>query len=111
MYHQVRQEQIAAGETTQNIVDIPTVQEQVIVQEDPMVQFMERIQEQIVETIKEVPQERVQQRTVEQFVRVPVPQTQEQVIVKEIPEVQVVERIQEQIAELGALLTVRRRFF
>ena len=49
------------------------------------------------ETTKEVPQERVQQRTVEQIVRVPVPQIQEQVIVQEIP--QVVERIQEQSVE------------
>ena len=49
------------------------------------------------ETTKEFPQERVQQRTVEQLVRVPVPQIQEQVIVQEIP--QVVERIQEQIVE------------
>ena len=57
VYHQVRQEQIVAGETTQNTVDIPTVQEQVIVQENPEVQFVERIQEQIVETI---PLERLQ---------------------------------------------------
>ena len=54
-----------------NIVDFPTVQEQVIVQENPEIQFMERIQEQIVETIKKVPQERVQQRTVEHVLRVP----------------------------------------
>ena len=65
MYHQVRQEQIAAGDPTQNIVDIPTVQEQVIVQENPEVQCVERIQKQIVETI---PLERVQLRTVEQSV-------------------------------------------
>ena len=32
MYNQVHQEQIAAGETTLNIVKIPVVQEQVIVQ-------------------------------------------------------------------------------
>ena len=53
------------GETTQNIVDVPTVQEQVIVQGIPEVQVVERIQEQIVESI---PLERVQQRTVEQSV-------------------------------------------
>ena len=36
MYNQLHQEQIAAGETTQNIVEIPqVVQEQVIVQEIP----------------------------------------------------------------------------
>ena len=51
VYNQVHQEQIVAGETTQNTVEIPTVQEQVIVQEIPEVQVVERIQEQIVETI------------------------------------------------------------
>ena len=35
VYHQVHQEQIAAGETTENIAEIPVVQEQVIVQEIP----------------------------------------------------------------------------
>ena len=65
VYHQDCQEQIAAGETTQNKVDIPTVQEQVILPENPEDQFVERIQEQIVETI---PLERAQQRTVEQSV-------------------------------------------
>ena len=104
MYNQVHQEQIPASETTENIAEIPCVQEQAIVQEIPpdveensKLQVMERIQEQIVETTKEVPQERVQQRTVEQIVRVPVPQIQEQVIVQEIP--QVVERKQEHIVE------------
>ena len=69
------------------------MQGQVIVQENSELQVMERIHEQIVETTKEVPQERVQQRTVEQVVHVPIPQIQEQ----EIP--QVVDRIQEQIDE------------
>ena len=63
------------------------MQERVIVQGNSELQVMERIQEQIVETTKEVPRERVQQRTVEQIVRVPVPQIQEQVIVQEIPKV------------------------
>ena len=35
MYNQVHQAQIAAGETTLNIVEIPVVQEQIIVQEIP----------------------------------------------------------------------------
>ena len=35
VYNQVHQEQIAAGETTENIAEIPVVQEQVIVQEIP----------------------------------------------------------------------------
>ena len=43
---------------------------------------MERTQEQIVETTKEVPRERVQQRTVEQVVCVLVLQIQEQLIVQ-----------------------------
>ena len=45
---QVHQEQIVAGETSQNIVEIQTVQGQVIVQEIPEVQVVERIQEQFV---------------------------------------------------------------
>ena len=59
---------MAAGETTQNIVDIPTVQKQVIVQGNPEVQVVEQIQERIVETIKVNPLERVHQRAVEQSV-------------------------------------------
>ena len=51
------------------------------------------------ESIKEVPQERVQQRTVEQNVCMSVPTVQEQTFVQEIPGTQVVERIQKQIAE------------
>ena len=47
-------------------VENPTESEQVVVSKIPEVPSMERIQEQIVESIKEVPQERVQQRTVEQ---------------------------------------------
>ena len=54
MYNQVHQEQIVAGEMTQNIVENPAVQEQVIVQEIPPV--VERKQEQIVETIDVTPQ-------------------------------------------------------
>ena len=49
-------------------MSVPTVQEQMIVQEIPGAQVVERIQKQIAETI---PQER--QRTVEQIVKVPVP--------------------------------------
>ena len=37
MYNQIHQEQIAAGETTENIAEIPVVQEQVIVQTIPKV--------------------------------------------------------------------------
>ena len=77
----------------------PTVSEQVVVSKIPEVPSMERIQEQIVESIKEVPQERVQQRTVEQNVCMSVPTVQEQMNVQVIPGAQVVERIQKQIAE------------
>ena len=51
------------------------------------------------ESIKEDPQERAQQRPVEQIVRVPVPQIQEQVIVQGIPGAQVVKRIRVNIVE------------
>ena len=71
----------------------PTVSEQVVVSKIPEVPAMELIQEQIVESIKEVPQERVQQRTVDQIVRVPVPTVQEHRFVTEIPRAQVVKRI------------------
>ena len=60
---------------------------------------MEQIQEPIVESIKEGPQERVQQRTVEQNVRAPVPTVQEQRFVSEIPRAQVVKRIQGKVVE------------
>ena len=46
VYNQVHQQQIGAKETTQNMVEIPTVQ--VIALEIPGVQIVERIQEQIV---------------------------------------------------------------
>ena len=108
MYHQVRQDLIAAGDATRNIVENSTVQEQVIVQENPEFQVLERIQAQIAETITEVPQESVQQRTVGHILRVPVHQIQEQVIVQEIPELQVVERIQ--IAEVPRERVQQRTF-
>ena len=51
VYNRVHKEQIVAGEMTLNIVENSGVQDQVIVQEIPQVQIVERIQEQIVETI------------------------------------------------------------
>ena len=78
---------------------VPQIQEQVIVQGIPGAQVVERIQEQIAETIAEVPQERAQQPPVEQIVRVPVPTVQEQMIVQEIPRAQVVKRIRVNIVE------------
>ena len=74
-------------------VPAPLIQEQVFVQGIPRAQVGERIQEQIAETVKKVPQERVQQHPVEQIVRVPVPRVHEQGIVPEIPRGQVVKRI------------------
>ena len=50
MCNQVLQEQFVAGETTQDTVRNPAVQEQVIVQENSELQVMERIQEQNVDT-------------------------------------------------------------
>ena len=67
------EEQLVVGETSQIIVDIPTVQDQVIIQEIPEVQVVERIQEQIKDSIKVVPEERAQQHIVEQIVDVTVP--------------------------------------
>ena len=54
VYNQVCQEQIVAGEMTQSIVENSAVQEQMIVPEIPPA--VERIQEQIVETIDVTPQ-------------------------------------------------------
>ena len=67
VYNQIHQEHIVAGETTQNIVENPAVQEQVIVQEIPQVSIVERIQEQIIEPIEVLPHERVTQLTSEQI--------------------------------------------
>ena len=59
-------------------------QVQAIVQEIPEVPVVEWIQEQIVETIEVLPQERVKQHTAKQFVHVPVPQIQEQSAVTDL---------------------------
>ena len=75
---------------------VPTVQEQMIVQEIPRSQVVKRIRGNIVETI---PQERVQQRTVEQIVRVPVPTVQKQMCVPVKSGAQVMERTPEHIVE------------
>ena len=63
MYNQVHQEQI-----------VTTVQPHAIFQETPGVQVVERILEQIVESIEVLPHERAIQRTAKQIVHVPVPQ-------------------------------------
>ena len=60
---------------TQNIVENPALQDQVIVQDIPEV--VERIQERIFDPIEVLPHERVQPFTAEQIVHMSVPQTQE----------------------------------
>ena len=82
VYDQVHQEQKLQEETTLNIVEIPVVQKQVIVQEIPQAPqivdstpLLEFVAAQIIATV------------------------QPQVIFQEIPQVQVVERIQEPIVE------------
>ena len=87
VYNHILQEQIVAEEITQYKVENPSVQEQVIIQGNSELQVMERKQEQNVETTKDVPWERVLQRTVKQIAPVSVPQIQEQVIVQKIPQV------------------------
>ena len=49
VYNQVHQEQIAAGETTENVAEIPFVKKQVIGQENSELQVMKRTHEQIVD--------------------------------------------------------------
>eukprot|EP00913_Durusdinium_trenchii_P030892 g28934.t1 len=95
-----RQEQVVAGQVKQKITEIPTVEEVVMEQEVPEIQYVNKIVEvpevrqqqfeQIVEQVVHVPQiveqKRVQHRHIEQFVDVPVTQAsppQEQVV--EIP--------------------------
>ena len=53
VYKQVDQKLIAASETTENIAEIPVVQEHVIVQEILQVSIVEQIQEQIVASAPE----------------------------------------------------------
>ena len=76
VYNQVNQEQIAAGETTENIAEIPVVEEQVNIQDIP-----------------HAPQVVDSSPPLEDFA------VQPYVPLHEFPEVQVAERIQEQIIE------------
>merc|ERR1740121_2616251 len=90
----VHKEQVVAGSVSQNMVEIPTVHDAVQVQEIPKAQAVEKVEgiaqkfrrpvEQIIKQTVEVPkifaQERMQQRTVEQVIDVPVPQTVEKVV-------------------------------
>ena len=61
-----------------SITAVEASQVQAIAQQIPEVPVVEWIQEQIVETIEVIPQERVKQRTTQQKVYVPVSQIQEQ---------------------------------
>ena len=56
------QEQLVAGESSQNIVDIPTVQDQVIIQEIPKFRLSRGSRDKPLDPIKVVPEERVQHR-------------------------------------------------
>ena len=93
LYNQIHQEQIVAGETTQNTFENPAVQEHVIFQEIPQAP-------QVVDSfplLEGVAAREYNQVHQEQIGATP----QAQVIVQEIPEILVVERIQERIMETG----------
>jgi hypothetical protein len=91
---QVRQEQLVAGEVQQQIVEIPTIQVIEQFQDVPEVQVVEKhveviqVQQETVEQIVEqhvhvpkiIPQRRVQHRSVEQIIHVPVPVMKEELI-------------------------------
>ncbi|CAK0833464.1 unnamed protein product, partial [Prorocentrum cordatum] len=90
----VETENIVAGEISQKIVEIPTIQEIVEIHEVPEVQMVEKIQEipqiiyehvehiveQLVEVPKVIPQKRQQTREVEMVMDVPVPQIVEEIV-------------------------------
>ena len=93
MYNQVHQEQIAAGEATENIAEIPIGQEQVIAQEIPeVVDSLPPVEEFTAPVHKQVHEEQIVTEEMTQYI-VENPALQDQVIVQDIPEV--VERIQE----------------
>ena len=87
MYDQVHQEQFAAGDTTENLVEIPVVQEQVIVQDIPCVGgSLPPVEEFTWPGFNQVHQEQFAAgEMTENLVEIPV--VQEQVIVQAIPEV------------------------
>ena len=97
VYNQVHQEQIAAGETTENIAEIPVVQEQVIVQEIPdVVNSLPPVEELTEPVFNQVHHEQIvagemMQNTIGNSA------VQEQAIIQEIPPD--VEQMQEQIVE------------
>ena len=97
LYNQANQEQIAAGETTENIAEIPVVQEQVIVQEIPdVVDSLPPVEEFTEPVHNQVHHERLVAGEMTQHT-IGTSAVQQQMIVQEIPPV--VEQIQEQIVE------------
>ena len=70
-----------------------------------------QVVEEILETIRIIPQERVQQRTVEQVIDVRVPQVVEQVVevVKIIPQERIQQRTVEQIQEIPVIQKLHHR--
>ena len=91
VYNHTNQEQIVAGKTTPNIVEIPAVQEQVIVREVPqapqVVDSYSPFEEFDAPMCNQVLQEQI------------VATVQPHVLLQEVPEVLIVQRIQEQIVE------------
>ena len=87
MYNQIHGEQIAAGETTENIAGIPVVQEQVIDQAIPeVVDSLPPLKEFAGPVCNQIHQEQIAAvETTENIAEIPV--GEEQVIVQEIPEV------------------------
>merc|ERR1719223_1682878 len=80
---QVRQEQVVMGEVQQQIVEIPTIQVIEQFQDVPEVQVIEKhveVEQVVQETVEQqvhvpkiMPQKRVQHRSVEQIIHIPVP--------------------------------------
>merc|ERR1719261_2263090 len=75
---ELHQDQVVAGDSRQQIVEIPTVQEVV---EERIIDELQIVEmQQVVQVPKIVPQERVQHRQVEQIVDIPVPMQVEEVV-------------------------------
>merc|ERR1719261_1634916 len=92
---ELHQDQVVAGDSRQQFVEIPTVQE--VVEERIVEEIQIREVQQVVQVPKIVPQERVQQRQVEQIVDVPVPMMVEEIV--HVPEITTQERVQHQMVD------------
>lgn len=110
----------------EKIVERPKIVEKAILQEKPVIQYVdrkvqlvrevpvdrvvekqyvrkvivERIIEKVVEVIKDVPVERIIEKTVEIIKRVPVEKVIERIQIKEVPVVQTEERVVEMVKEI-----------